>query len=628
MRLYLSSLRARLVLLTAVTPCLLLLGFLGGTLHTANDAVNASVRRSLSDAGSVFVKLLETRKNELSMMAAVTARDPRFFATFAIPETERGPEFAPTVEGVAFDFLRITDADFIEVFDAQGRALVHVERHGSRLAAAAVPPGGAVLRALDGIPSGDFNRVGDHLVVAGVAPVFVSGRIAAVLRLGSVFDRTFADEVKRLTGAEVCLTHAGGELASTYAPLAGGKAFVWPGVTDAARSLQGESFDASAAHTLRRGDVRYLVVRIGMRGVDDADAFDAFLGRELEAELRPMVALSARLGIAGALAIVLTGLAAWIVARRVVQPLSEIVDAASALQRGDYDHPLAPRGADEVAFLGRSFLDMRRSLRSHVEHLQSIDQMKGNFIALAGHELKTPLTVITSFNEMIVSGSLGAVPDNIRDAMRRIQERLWELNRLVEDILDMSRFEQGLFEFRMVVADPRELVAAVVERRRNDLEDRDVRILTELGDGEYRVHADVARLTQAVTQLVDNAIRFTPDGGTVTVTVGGAGDSARIAVRDTGVGIAPPELEWLFTKSHEVGDVMHHSSGRLRFGSRGLGLGLALCKAIIEGHGGSVHVHSVPGRGSEFALVLPLYRAAGAAAAATAARVPAEPALV
>jgi signal transduction histidine kinase len=612
MRPRLSSLRTRLVLLTAVTPSLLLLTFLAGTLHTANEAVNRSVRRSLSDAGSVFVKLLATRKNELSTMATVTARDPRFFATFAIPESDRGPEFAPTVEGVALDFLRITDADFMEVFDARGRPIVHVERHGGRAGALVVPGGGAIQLALGGSPSGDFNRVGRHVIVSGVAPVFVAGQIAAVLRIGSVFDRGFTAEVKRLTGADVALTRAGDELASTFSALPSRTTFVWPADAAGAARLNGESFHAGEAFTLERGGVRYLVVRIVVRGVDAAGGFDAFLGRDLATELRPMVALSVRMGLAGALAIVLTGLAAYLVARRVVQPLSDIVGAASALQRGDYDRPLVPRGADEVAFLAHSFLDMRRSLRSHVEHLRGVDQMKSNFIALAGHELKTPLTVITSFNEMIVSGSLGAVPDNIRDPMRRIQERLWELNRLVEDILDMSRFEQGLFELRSTHVDLREIVAAIVDHRRMDLGDRAVRLVTNLGEEGCPAIADPDRLQQAVAQLVDNAIRFTPDGGTVTVSLSTAGDRARIAVRDTGVGIAPQDLEWIFTKLHTVGDVMHHTSGHLRFGSQGLGLGLALCKAIIEAHGGTVEVESVPGRGSEFTLVLPVHAATAA----------------
>jgi signal transduction histidine kinase len=602
--------------MTALTPCLLLLAFLGATLHTANDAVNSSVRRSLADAGSVFVKLLATRKSELLTMATVTARDPRFFATFAIPEAERGAEFAPTVEGVALDFLRITDADFMEVFDARGRQVVHVERHGGGLGALVIPAGAAVHLALGGTATGDFNRVDNHLVVGAVAPVFVSGRIAAVLRLGSVFDRAFADEVKRLTGAEVSLTHAGGELASTFPAAAGSTGFEWPEVTPGAVRLHGESFSVGDAFTLERAGVGFLVVRIGIRGLDTSDTFEAFLGRELAAELRPMVALSLRMAVAGGLAIVLTAVVAWILARRVVQPLSEMVGAASALQRGDYDRPLVPRGADEVAFLARSFLEMRQALRSHVEHLRSLDQMKSNVIALAGHELKTPLTVITSFNEMIVSGSLGDVPDNIRDAMRRIQERLWELNRLVEDILDMSRFEQGLLRLRMMDIELREVVTTVVERRRMDLEDRSVRLVTQPSAEPCMLAADPDRIQQAVSQLVDNAIRFTPDGGTVTVRVGVRGDQARVSVCDTGVGIAAGDLDWIFSKLHTVGDVMHHSSGHLRFGSRGLGLGLALCKAIAEAHRGRVEVTSIPGQGSEFTLVLPIAtRAAGVAAA-------------
>jgi signal transduction histidine kinase len=606
MRARLGSLRARLVLLTAVTPSLLLLAFLAGTLHTANDAVSASVERSLSDAGSVFIKLLATRRNELLTMAAVTARDPRFFATFAIPEEERGPEFAPTVEGVAIDFLRITDADFMEVFDARARPIMRVERHGLQARTPAAAVGGAVALALAGTPSGDFNHADDHLVVTGVVPVFVAGRVAAVLRLGAVLDDAFASEVQRLTGASVSLTHAGSELASTFPAIESGADAGWPSDDDHAAQVMGESFLASGAFTLARGDTRYLVVRIGIRGVEAGDGFDAFLGRELAAELQPMVALSTRLGIAGVIAILLTALVTYVVARRVVQPISEIVGAASALQQGDYERPLEPRGADEVAFLARSFLDMRRALRQHVEHLRGLDRMKNNVIALAGHELKTPLTVITSFNEMIVSGSLGTVPDNIRDAMRSIQERLWELNRLVEDILDMSRMEQGLFKLFPSDVDLHELVAGVIAVRRSRLEKRDVRILERLQDEPCPMVGDADRLRQAIAQLVDNAIRFTPDGGTVTVSLKVDGAQARVSVRDTGIGIAPHDVEWVFTKLHSVGDVMQHSSGHLRFGSRGLGLGLALCKGIVEAHQGTIQVDSVPGRGSEFTVVLPL----------------------
>jgi signal transduction histidine kinase len=120
-----------------------------------------------------------------------------------------------------------------------------------------------------------------------------------------------------------------------------------------------------------------------------------------------------------------------------------------------------------------------------------------------------------------------------------------------------------------------------------------------------RVRADAERLTQAVGHLLDNAVRFTPDGGHITVRVGREAGSATVSVHDTGIGIPANELEWIFDKVYEVGEALNHSSGRSQFGSRGLGMGLALAKAIVEGHGGKIGVRSVPGAGSEFTVTLP-----------------------
>jgi signal transduction histidine kinase len=603
----LASLRTRIVVLTAVPPCLLLLGFLTATLRTVNHTVDAGARRSLTDAGSVFVKLLATRQNELLVMANVTARDPRFFATVAIPADERGPEFAPTVAGVARDFLRVVDADFIEVFDNSGRAIARVEHGKEDVVGVALPAGAAVRQALGGTPSRDFDRDGEHLLVAGVAPVFVGNQIAAVLRLGSIFDRDFVEEVTRLSGAQVCLTDATGELASTFAPLAA--AFAWPAAVPTRTVWDGESFQASEAFTLERGDVRHLVVRIRIAGQDAEDVFDAFLGRDLATEVRPMIMLTKRLAAVGGLAILATGLVAWMVARRIVRPVAQMVAAASALQRGDYDYGLEPRGGDEIAFLGRSFLAMRGALHSYVAHLKSVDQMKSDFIAVAAHELKTPLTVISSFNEMIVSGVLGDVPEPIREPMRCIQERLWDLNRLVGNMLDLSRSEQGLLDLVLERFDLRERVEAAIAARRADFGGRRVEIHCD-GAETCPIVADRKRIEQAFGHLLDNAIRFTPDGGMVSITIGIAAETIELEVRDTGIGIAARDLDRIFDKSHTLGDVLHHSSGRLEFGSRGLGLGLALCKAIVAAHGGGVRVASIVGRGSVFTMSLPAPAAA------------------
>jgi signal transduction histidine kinase len=462
--------------------------------------------------------------------------------------------------------------------------------------------------ALRGTPVADFYLAHGHLVVAGIVPVFVSHRIEAVLRIGSFFDREFVAEVKRLTGAEVCLTHAQRILASTFPPLPTRD----EPVAAAAESkpvqpaLGEDHFAMSEAYTMTRAGTEYLVVQVRASGVDPADGFDAWLGRELHVELAPMVALTKRLAFLGALALAATFLAAWWVAARITGPVSEVVAAARELQAGNYEHPLVPSGADEVSFLARAFDEMRQALRRNVEHLRSVDRMKSNFITLAGHELKTPLTVISGFNDMLVSGLMGELPEKVQETTQLIQRRLQDLNRLVENILDMTRFEQGLNALQRIEIDLREIAADVVQKRRGNLEGRVVALELEQSARPCRVFVDADRMRQALGHLVDNAVRFTQDGGRVDVAVRQDAARARIVVRDTGVGIAPSDIDWIFERSPEMNDILHHMSGRLQFGSRGLGVGLTLCKAIVTAHGGELRVRSAVGAGSEFTIELDL----------------------
>ncbi len=601
-----SSLRTRILVLTAVPSAVLLVGFLVGTLLTAERVVRRNVQHSLSDAGSVFVKLLAIRKSELMTMASVTARDPRFFATFSIPEDERGPEFSPTMEGVLLEFLRITGADFIEVSDGRGNFVAYMDRDLKTKPATPNLGRTAIQEALGGTPTPDFYRDGAHLVVAAVAPVFVSQRIEAVLRLGSFFDREFVDEVKGLTGAEVSLVHAGAEVASTFPEAArAARAGLWPAVP-LLRQAGTETLSSSAVATISRGGTRYLALRVRMNGASAEEGFDAYLGRELQGELQPMVNLSLVLGLAGIAAILVTVLLAIWVAARTTGHLAEMVRAAEELQKGNYDQPLVPRGVDEVAFLAKSFSDMRETLRSYVQRLRNLDQMKSNFIALAAHELKTPLTVVTGFNEMSVSGSMGEVPESIRETTEGIQRRLWDLNRLVQNMMDLSRFEQGLFDFKLQDVDLGELATDVAEKLREDLKGRFVEVTAVVPRSPCVVRADSSRIEQALGHLLDNAIRATPDGGSVEVRLEALAGEAVLIVQDTGIGIPSDEIEWVFEKAPLVEEINQHSSGRLQFGSRGLGLGLALCRAIVEGHGGRVRARSALGRGSEFTIVLAL----------------------
>jgi signal transduction histidine kinase len=285
--------------------------------------------------------------------------------------------------------------------------------------------------------------------------------------------------------------------------------------------------------------------------------------------------------------------------------VSRIVQASVALQKGKYDFPIDLRGNDEVALLGRNFSHMRESLSSYVQHLKSVDQAKSNFIALAGHELRTPLTIITGFNEMIASGALGEVPGKVRETTDLITGQLSGLNKLVQSMLDLTYFEQGLQSLRTSECDVRDIARQAAESRLAIVKERKLTLSIDTGPEPVTVDADPERLRDAVQALVDNAVRFTPDGGAVKVSTRSHQQEVLITVEDTGIGIPANEIKWIFQKVYEVGDVMNHSSGTFGFGSKGFGLGLALCRVIVEAHHGRVDVQSTPGRGSTFTIALP-----------------------
>jgi signal transduction histidine kinase len=594
-----GSLRTRIVVLTTVPLLVILLATLAITVRTANHAVRRSVHQRLTEAGSVFVQLLTTKRSELVSMAQVIVRDPRFFATFSIPVHERGEEFRPTLEDVSRDFLRITDADFLEIFDRGGAFVTRLERDRvQRDPTSEASAQHALEAAMRGAATTDFYTTGGRLAVAAVAPVYVADRLEAVVRLGNFLDEGFAHEVRRLTGADVCLARDGHALASTFPPTDDAP---WPvGQPGAAASITlGDAFE------IRRAGERFLATSIRLDGASVQTGFDAFVGRELSSALAPLIQTEQRVALGGLLAVLVTLVVGFVTARTITRPLHTIVDASAALKNGRYDHPIETSGRDEVAELGRNFDAMRTSLHEYVQHLENLDQAKSNFIALASHELRTPLTVVSGFNEMIAGGAFGEIPEKVLETTRIIKDQLADINTRVQAMLDLTYLEQGLQSLVLAPIELNALVRSVVGARRDVLSERGLRVDLRTSEEGLWAQVDASRMTTAVQQLIDNAIRFTPDGGSISVTTRAVDAKVFIMVEDTGIGIPPSELRWIFQKIYEVGDVMHHSSGRHAFGSHGFGLGLALCKAIVEAHGGEIRVDSTLGRGSRFTITVP-----------------------
>lgn len=606
-----GNIRTRIIVLTTVPLITILVTILFSAIHAANSAVRDRVQKSLVESGSVLVQMVTSRRNELVSMAQVTVRDPRFFAPFSIPAEERGAEFIPTVGGVASDFLRITDADFIEIFDPNGKLITCVTRSTDDAWLNATDQTqmhektgrAGIQMAMKGSAVADFYQMGDHVLAAAVAPVFVLHNLEAVIRIGSFLDEGFVDEVKRLTGADVCLARAGIPLASTYS--SSDETEAWRPTARVASSVARGSVTLSEAFSRKHEGREFLTIHVGVGGVAPDDGFDAFVGRELLIEMTPILVLEKRLIAGGLVAVFVTLLVCYVTASSISRPLSRVVHASVALQKGQYDFPIDQRGHDEVALLSKNFSHMRESLATYVQHLKNLDQAKSNFIALAGHELRTPLTVITGLNEMIASGALGAVPKDVKETTNVITEQLTGLNRLVQSMLDLTYYEQGLQSLQLEKRDARDLVRDAAMARKEIAEQRHLRMSLDLGNDTLPVMADANRLNEAFLAIIDNAIRFTADGGSLRVRTNAVEKEIHIAVEDTGVGIPQNEMKWIFEKIYEVGDVMHHTSGTHQYGSKGFGMGLALCKVIVEKHGGRVLVSSALGRGSTFTIVLP-----------------------
>ena len=230
------------------------------------------------------------------------------------------------------------------------------------------------------------------------------------------------------------------------------------------------------------------------------------------------------------------------------------------------------------------------------------DRMKNEFVATVSHELRTPLTSIRGSLGLIEGGVAGQVPLQVLELARIARANADRLIRLINDILDLDRMEAGRLELRVAALDPGDVVTTVLEELQPLAEPRGVKLVARIGRHD-RVHGDRDRVLQVLTNLLSNAIRFSPDGGTVTVRVlpaatrGDGRGFLRFVVEDEGPGVPAADVERLFTKFVQLGDARQRG---------GTGLGLAISRALVDQQGGAIGVESQEGEGARFWFELPV----------------------
>lgn len=280
-----------------------------------------------------------------------------------------------------------------------------------------------------------------------------------------------------------------------------------------------------------------------------------------------------------------------LMSRTVTAPLNKLASAARSIGARNLNSRVEEQGTEEMVEVARAFNEMAADL-------QQAEALRRNLLADVAHELRNPLAIL--------QGNLRAILDDVfpcdNNEMARLYEHTRFLSRLVNDLHELAQAEARQLPLELGETDLAHLIRTTADSFRPEFESKRVRLETKLAGDLPRLTVDQARLAQVLQNLLANALRHTPPGGTITVEARPEADTLYLTVADTGEGIAPEHLPHIFDRFYRTDPSRSRDRG-------GTGLGLAISRALIEAHGGEIRVASQgPDRGSFFTIQLPLTR--------------------
>jgi signal transduction histidine kinase len=446
------------------------------------------------------------------------------------------------------------------------------------------------------------------LVTAQIGPALVSleaGERGFALTRDSAFVRpyrlgldqldTVLDSLSKLSIGDGELTRATNRLDQAT--------LTWKGAASQRLSARARQLSPLAAASLaRRVSVTMDSARVAAEALERATRINA---NRSAAEASRQIDLDARESLlVRLLLLAMIALATVASLRRVASTLDAIVFDARSLAAGD--HRAAVRsvagGSRELGQLGEAFgtlasavAEREDGLRDDIRQLKEVERLKNDFVSTVSHELRTPLTAIRGALGLVLAGTTGAVTTRTRDLLQIGLQNTERLIRLINDILDVERIEAGHLLVRREPCELADILRNTVESLRTVAMEAHVSLVLEAGEGAV-VTGDPDRLVQVFTNLISNAVRFSPRGEAVTVTLRTTATSVVVFVSDRGPGIPLEFRRRIFGKFQQADPA--GTSG-------GTGLGLAIVRAIVERHGGSIRFDSAPGHGTTFITELP-----------------------
>ena len=284
--------------------------------------------------------------------------------------------------------------------------------------------------------------------------------------------------------------------------------------------------------------------------------------------------------------------------RLILKPLGQIVNAAGEITRGNLRQKIDLATRDELAELANSLNQMTERLKKNIEDLRQLDKLKNEFVYLASHNLRSPLTAIKGYTDILLKNK--SLDREAKEASGKISASSARLEELTESLLNLVALEENKQPLLMKSVDLEELLEALAEKFTTSISEKRISLIFEFPPGGIpKIDLDEPRISQALESLLENAIKFNREEGKIVVGLKRIKGYLRLAIKDTGIGIPKEEREKVFQKFHRATDI-------LTYDYEGIGLGLYVTKLIIEAHQGRIWFESEPGEGTTFYVELPL----------------------
>ena len=298
----------------------------------------------------------------------------------------------------------------------------------------------------------------------------------------------------------------------------------------------------------------------------------------------------------GLLISILLGL---LLAKTVITPIQSLTKAAEKVASGDFSQKVENNAKDEIGVLTRTFNNMADQLENNIEDLKNSEKMRRDFVANVSHELRTPITSIRSYAETLEEAE-GSLPKEMEQHfLQVIVTESDRMTKIVQDLLTLSRFDAGSYTFEFQNFSFEKSIRDVYSAQRLEAQRRHHEFSLEFKDRMPDIRGDRLRIEQVLTNMVSNAIKYTHDGGRISMTAGVRDGNVWCSVKDNGVGIPEEDLSRVFERFYRVDKARSRESG-------GTGLGLSIAYEIVDRHDGTIEAKSRKGRGTVFTVTLPI----------------------